>query len=134
MVIIKDVMSKDVITIEKEKTIFDAISIMCSKNISCLVIIENEKVVGIITRHDILEKVILEKIEPENAFVKDFMTTPVITLNENGTLIAASGIMNSKKIKQIPIVSDDNTLSGIITQTDIVINVNSLIGFYKQNY
>ncbi len=105
MVYIKDVMSQIVYTIDKNKTILDAAKEMSTKGVSCLVIKENENIEGIITRRDILEKVVAEKIKPETVKVVKKMSLPVITINENAALIAASGIMNVKKVKQLPVVN-----------------------------
>jgi CBS domain-containing protein len=133
MVLIKDVMSKNVIIIEENKTIFEAADKMCSKGISSLVIIESDKVKGIITRRDIFEKVMIKKLDPEKILVKEIMSFPVVVLNENASLIAASGLMKSRKIKQIPIISDNNNIIGIITQTDIILNINCILGFDKKD-
>ena len=61
--LVKDVMSKNVITISPEENITKAIELMAKNNISGLVVVENEKVVGIISESDILE--ILKSPFPE---------------------------------------------------------------------
>ncbi len=63
------------------------------------------------------------------------MSSPVTILEPNNTLIAASGIMNAMHIKQIPIVIG-RSLAGIVTQTDIIRNVNKMLEFdvtYEHN-
>ncbi|MGM5488885.1 MAG: CBS domain-containing protein [Nanobdellota archaeon] len=128
MVFIKDIMHRHVFTIDKSQTVFSAAEKMSNKGISCLVIVEEDVPKGIITRRDIFEKVIIAKKNPEEMTVAMVMTTPVVTMNEGASLIAASGIMNARKIKQVPIVSEEK-LVGIVTQTDIVSNINTILGF-----
>lgn len=132
MVVIKDVMNKNVETVKPDSTIYAAAELMSSKGISCLIISEDEKVSGIVTRRDILEKVIVQRKNPDEIKVSEIMTAPVITVNEEATLIYAAGIMNYRKIKQIPVVSQEK-VAGIVTQTDIVLNINTILGFDKKN-
>lgn len=132
MVIISDIMHKDVFQTSKDATCFDAVKELCDKGVSCLAVTENGSLEGIITRRDIFEKLILSKKNPEAFNVSDIMSSPAITVNSNATLIAASGLMKEKGIKQLPVVDEDQ-LVGVITQTDLVMNINKLIGFDQRN-
>jgi len=132
MVVIKDVMNRNVVTIDRNKIIYEAAELMSEKGISCLVIADEGKASGIVTRRDILEKVIIQRKNIEEIKVSEIMTSPVITINQEATLIYAAGIMNYRKIKQIPVVSNEQVV-GIVTQTDIVLNINTILGFDKKN-
>jgi signal-transduction protein with cAMP-binding, CBS, and nucleotidyltransferase domain len=128
MVIIKEIMTSNIFTIGKNNTIYQAAELMANKGVSCLLILNENNADGIITRRDILEKVILKKINPEEATVLEHMTTPVFTMNVDATIIAASGIMNAKKIKQLPIEMDQKIV-GIVTQTDVVRHINKILEY-----
>ncbi len=132
MVTVEDIMSKDVFKIEKSENVYAAVNMMSMNTVSCLVVIDNGKGAGIITRRDVLEKVVLPRKNVDEVKVEEIMSTPVITMAANATLIAASGIMNAKKIKQIPIVNNDD-LIGIITQTDIVLNINNVVQSFSMS-
>ncbi len=133
MVTLKKVMCKKVVTISKDDNILEASSRMAENGISCLVVMENEEIVGIITRRDVLEKVVVKKLEPEKIKIKEIMSTPVKTLNEESHLIVAAGVMNAAQIKQLPVVNQENKLIGIVTQTDVVRNINTLLGRDMKN-
>lgn len=122
MVVLGDIMNSEVVTVLKDDSIFHAAEKMAANNISCLIILENGSPAGIITRRDIFEKVLLKRRDPDETRVDEIMTQDIITLRPSATLIAASGIMSMKKVKQLPI-EDDGKLIGIVTQTDIIKNI-----------
>jgi len=124
-------MQKNLVTAEKKDTVFKAAELMSSHGISCLIIKEEEKAIGIITRRDILEKILLQKKDAENVKVEEIMTAPVISVNQNASLVYAAGIMKIRRIKQIPVTSEEKVV-GIVTQTDIVLNINTILGFDEQ--
>ncbi len=132
MVLIKDIMNTEVFTISEQDSIFDATKKMAENGVSCLVITQDEIVKGIVTRRDILEKAVLAKKDLDTGKISEIMTSPVITMKQEGTMIAASGIINMKHIKQLPIVDEKEKLVGIITQTDIVLNINSILKYDRQ--
>ncbi len=132
MITIHDVMNKNVLTVNKDSTIFEAAEIMANKEVSCLVVVEDGNVKGILTWRDILGKVVIKKLNLEAVKASEIMASPVITINQDATLHAASGIMNIKKIKQLPVVNQGK-LVGIITQTDVVRNINYILESDKMN-
>lgn len=132
MVLVKEVMNKDVSIISKNSSAIDAAKKMTSKGISCLIVSEGEKIDGIITRRDIFEKVLVLEKDVNSVKVCEIMSFPVETIDENNNLIVGAGIMNTKHIKQIPVVQAEK-LVGIITQTDVVRNINMIAQFDVPN-
>lgn len=127
MVQVKDIMQKNVVTIGKEKPVLDAANTMIIKNISCLLIVEGDKIAGILTLKDIVQKVMIKKLSPDTVTVNDIMTKAVQTIDQENKIMGVAGVMKLSKIKQIPVVSEGK-LVGIITQTDLVRNLNSIAG------
>lgn len=127
MVEIQEIMSEFVTSVEKTNNTFEAANLMALKGISCLIVQENESVIGIITRRDILEKIVSQEKNPKDCLVEDIMSYPVHTVEPQMNPIFVAGIMDAKKIKQLPVVKD-NKLLGIVTQTDIIKNINSIVG------
>ena len=127
MVLVEEIQSKTVFTAKKEDTVLDASLILTKKGISCLIIIENDNIIGIITNRDIIEKVVSRQINPANIDVGSVMSSPVKTITSEKNIFYASTIMNSSKIKQIPVVNDAEELMGVVTQTDIMRCIADLI-------
>lgn len=130
MVMLRDIMKPEVLTITPTSSIYEAARKMAANGVSCLVVFYHDDISGIITRRDILEKVVVNRMDLDQTKVEDIMTTPVITMKPEATIAAASGIVDSKRIKQIPIL-EDGKLAGIVTETDLVLNLYKLTNFDK---
>ncbi|MEM5815274.1 MAG: CBS domain-containing protein [Candidatus Aenigmatarchaeota archaeon] len=145
--IVKECMTTKVITIDKEKEIIDAIRLMVENNISGLIVVENQKVVGVISESDIVEA--LKSPFPEilvtpnvsisilmlikkgieslrhakkvgKLKVKDLMTKRVFCVKPEDTIEEAARIMSEKDVKRLPVVDEEGKLIGIISRSDIL--------------
>jgi len=125
---IKDVMTKNPITIDSETLVLDAQKIMKENNIRRLPIVDKGKLVGIITQHDLLEaspspatslsihelNYLLAKMK-----VKEIMKKNPVTITPDTPFEEALRIGQEKKIGSFPVV-DNGKLVGIVTESDIV--------------
>ena len=101
---------------------------MYENNVGCLVIVKRIMSglvpVGIITERDIVKIIGSTDLFIGQAAIREFMSSPVVTVSTNSTLSAAIDIMNAKKIRRLPITSKnkDGTkkLLGIISNRDIL--------------
>jgi CBS domain-containing protein len=119
MVKIKDVMN-EVVAIEKDMTLKAAAKLMSDKNIGSLVVVNGDKILGIITERDILNNA-----SNLGKSVKATMTKNVITINPYEELDNAAIIMKKHKIHRIPVVDEDK-LAGIISSTDLIAHADEL--------
>ena len=116
--LVKEVMTRNPISINKDSSIFDASKIYKDNKIGCLLIIENSKCIGILTERDIIERTICEKKDATETKVKDIMSTEIIIIHDLEKLEKAIDIMTKHNIKKLP-VHHDSKIVGIITATDI---------------
>ncbi len=79
----------------------------------------NKKPIGIVTDEDILSKVSDVNEYAEATFLKDIMSSPLITIEENATLQDALHIMRDNKIRKLPVVSKGEQVIGMILQVTI---------------
>ncbi|MFA5846103.1 MAG: CBS domain-containing protein [Thermodesulfovibrionales bacterium] len=137
-VLVQDVMSKDVISIQKYESIRHVADILSEKNISGLPVVDKEKkVIGIITQADILSMLGMRKGHtfkdllkhmmgeqlPERKIgdlVGDIMTSPAATIKPHANIAEAAQIMDEKKIRRLAVVDGQNRLVGIISRADIL--------------
>lgn len=126
--LVKDFMTRNPITISPETPFSDALKMMREKKIKRLIVVEKEKIVGIVTEKDLLYAspskattldvwelhYLLSKLK-----IKDIMTKNVITISENTPIEEAAKVMVEHDISGLPVVDDLGKLVGIITQTDI---------------
>jgi CBS domain-containing protein len=117
---IENVMVSDVITVEAEATVRQAVDLMNENEIGCLIVVdEEEKPVGILTERDLLRRVLAMRKDPVRAKVSQVMSKPLVTGTPHMDLEAAMKLMFKKKIKKLPVV-EDGQLVGLVTLTDIV--------------
>jgi CBS domain-containing protein len=116
--LVKEVMIKNVVTIEKDKTIFDACNIYRDYKIGCLIVTDNKKVVGIVTERDIIERTICTHLNPFNTKVSEIMSTDMKTIHPLDKIDDAIKIIFEHRVKKLPVMTKDEIV-GIITVTDI---------------
>ena len=115
---VKDVMSKDVITIGPEETVVSAAKTMSENNVSCILVVDNGNVVGIVTEKDFLTRIADKDRNLDEIAVAETMSCPVESISPDLSVFDASAIMEAKHIKRLPILAGKR-LVGIVTQTDL---------------
>ena len=112
-----------VATIDSEANVLDAAKLMNERHIGALVVTRHDKVVGIFTERDILNRVVAARSLPEQTLVKDVMTTPVACCRRKTTEAECRAVMRSKRIRHLTVVEDDQ-LVGIISVGDVIEDEN----------
>jgi IMP dehydrogenase len=112
----EDITVRDVVTISPESSIETVQDIMENESVSGLPVIENEKIVGIISKRDV--RPFLKS--DSKKLVKDIMTSEVVTIKENTPSEEALDIAYENKVERLPVVSEDGDLVGILTIKDIL--------------
>ena len=115
---VKDVMRKNVISIDSSMTVKDAAIMMDDTNVGCVVITRGNAPIGILTERDFVKRIVSEERELSTPLA-DVMSFPLITVDSGETVWEAAEIMKKNKIHKAP-VEDQGKLVGIITATDIV--------------
>ena len=119
---IKNFMVQDVSVIQKESLAIDALNTIISENRNSLVVVSNEKPVGIISERDFLKKVFAEYRKNKSFAelkVKDIMNSPLIFASADSTVSECIKLAVKNKIRKIPIVKNGK-LIGIVTATDLL--------------
>lgn len=115
---IEEIMTKNVVTLGGKATIREAVAIMDEHGIGCLVVVQDESPIGIITERDILKRVLLEAKDPSTMKVFQIMSAPLFFGDSEMNVQDAVKLMTGKKIKKLPII-ENGRLVGMITLTDI---------------
>jgi len=116
--LVKDLMSKKVNTIEDNKTVYHAAKKMAKERRGYVIVVKKGRPVGILTDSDVLEKVISKGKDPKRVKVREVMSSPIITISPDEEIVEASRLMRKNLIKRIPVVKNGK-LVGIITDGDI---------------
>jgi len=115
---VRDVMVREVITVDENSTVKEAVDTMNEFQIGSLIVLERGKAMGIVTERDFLRRVIAGAKDVVNTKVKEIMTTPLVVVEPSTDLEEAVKLMLKSKIKKLAVV-DANKLVGIVTLTDI---------------
>lgn len=103
---------RDVVTVAPDQTVAEAVELMRAHQISGLPVVENKKLVGIITGRDV-------RFADAHLKVRDVMTRDVITAGEDIDIEKAKEILHEHRIEKLPIVNEQGELKGLITFKDI---------------
>src|SRR5208283_4612739 len=118
---VKDIMTKNVVSVCVENSVFEAAELMSSKQVSCLVIMDGEMPIGIVTERDIVRRVVAKKM-PLETKVSEIMSKSLITIDADASLKEAARLMSSNKIRKLPVLKQ-NKLVGIVVAADFVRNL-----------
>ncbi|MFH1126484.1 MAG: CBS domain-containing protein [archaeon] len=116
---VKEIMSKNVVTITKGCLITEAAEIMRKKDISCLVVTCGDTVEGIVTERDVLRKIVANQKMFHQIQIKEIMSYPVVTTDGELSIHETLKIMEEKHIRRL-VISKNNKLAGIVTESDFV--------------
>ena len=117
---VKDIMTKDVVSMGVDNSVFEAAELMSSNQVGCLVIMDGEVPMGIVTERDIVRRVVAKKL-PMDTKVSEIMSSSLITIDPDASLKEAARLMSSNKIRRLPVLKQ-NRLVGIVVATDFVRN------------
>jgi CBS domain-containing protein len=117
---VENLMSRRVVTIDATASVFDATREIMDRDIGCVLVLREKKIVGIITKGDILREAVMKRLDPSQLNIERIMTQPVLTVEPTKTLAEASALMSEENLTKLPVVDKDGSLVGIITSSDII--------------
>jgi CBS domain-containing protein len=118
---VKDIMTKNVVSISAASSVLEAAELMSSNQLGCLVVTDGEAPIGIVTERDIVRRVVANK-KPLETKVSEIMSTELITINPDASLKDAARLMSTNKIRRLPVLKDTE-LVGIVVASDFVRNL-----------
>jgi len=119
---IRQILSKkgnQVFSVAPETTVYDTLKLMADKNIGAVLVLDEGKLVGIMSERDYARKVILHGKFSKEIPVKEIMSTNVIYIDPDQTIKNTKVVMIQKRIRHLPVMEDDK-LVGIISIGDVV--------------
>jgi len=109
----------DVWFVRPEAFVFDAVKMMSERSVGALLVMEGEKMVGIISERDYARKVVLAGKSSKQTQVKDIMTQRVLWVAPERTIEECMALMTDKKVRHLPVV-ENTQLVGIVSIGDLV--------------
>jgi len=104
--------------------VFDAVQRMAEKNIGALVLVEGERVVGIVSEHDYARKIVLLARSSKDTPLRDIMSTPVLYVRPDQSSEECMALMTENRLRHLPVM-DGGRLIGLVSIGDLVKDIIS---------
>jgi CBS domain-containing protein len=141
---VSDILKKKegkIFSVIPKTTVFEAIHLMASNKIGAVLVLDNDRIVGIFTERDYMNKIILEGRTSKETQVKDVMTTKVIFVTPDVSVEESMAVMSEKRCRHLPVL-DNKKLVGMVSMGDLVrkviedqkIHIQSLTEYISLSY
>lgn len=118
----REIMTTDVKTVGRDAAISQVAAAMRDGDVGSLPVVENGKLVGIVTDRDIVVRAVAEGRDASTA-VGEVMTAEIFSVKPDDFAFEAIRLMGDKQVRRIPVVNDDGSLAGIIAIADIALEM-----------
>jgi len=115
---IRDIMEKNVVTIEDDKTALDAARLISEKDVSFLVIMKNNIPIGVLSESDFVKRLAADDKKASEVIVSEIMSSNFRWVEPETEIEDAIQKMLNNNVRRL-VILDDNKLAGVITQTDL---------------
>jgi signal-transduction protein with cAMP-binding, CBS, and nucleotidyltransferase domain len=130
--LVKDVMTSPVITVEETASANKVAGLMQDNKVGCVIVVDKMgNAIGIVTERDLVVRVLAKNLSPANAKAKDFMTTPLVTVEPEKTVSDAARMMSKKDIRRLGVLYKGK-LVGIVSSKDILDVVPELLEIMQE--
>ena len=122
---------QDIWSLTPDATVYEAVDQMAQKSVGALLVMEGERLVGIVSERDYARKVILKGKASKETLVREIMSRPVISVRPEFTIEEAMALMTEKRVRHLPVVVEERVM-GVISIGDVVRGIIEDKEFYIQ--
>jgi signal-transduction protein with cAMP-binding, CBS, and nucleotidyltransferase domain len=130
---VMDAMTKTPVMVQPDETLFSCVKKMVNGQVGSLVVTENNKLLGIITEKDFMEKVLAHNVDISKRTAKDIMTTRMIHISPKEDVYNAILLMSREDVRRLPVTEGDDFI-GLITYKDILKIQPDLYDIFIENF
>ena len=116
---ILDEKGRDVLRIEADASVFEAVSRMVEANVGSLLVLEEGEVAGIVTERDYLRRCALEGRTDRETPVREIMSSPLVVATPQTTIDECMALMTDRRIRHLPVV-EEGEIVGLVSIGDLV--------------
>jgi CBS domain-containing protein len=106
-------------SISPDATVFEAIQSMADKDVGALPVVDNSRLIGIISERDYTRKVILKGLSSKDTAVRDIMTREMLTASPSDSIQDCMRVMTEKRVRHLPVLEGTRTI-GIVSIRDVM--------------
>jgi CBS domain-containing protein len=122
MATVRDILAKkgsQVLSLDGDETVLQAAQFMTEHRIGAVLVLDGERIAGMFSERDILQRVVAEGRDPAQTKVEEVMTAEVACCTLDTSLEEARGAMKNRRIRHLPVVDGDDRLLGLISIGDL---------------
>ena len=122
MINVRDILKEkgdQVFSVTPDTSVYESLEKMSSRNIGSILVIEDEKLLGIFTERDYLKKVVLFGRSSKTTTVKEIMTTDLVCVSPADSVNSTMAIMTKMRCRHLPVI-DEGKLVGLVSMGDVV--------------
>lgn len=117
---VRDVMTSNVRAAASTDSLADAAQMMKEEDVGSLPVVEDDRLIGILTDRDIIVRAVAERVDPQSISVGDVASRELVTVEPDQDLDEALSLMARHRVRRLPVVADGR-LVGILAQADVAI-------------
>jgi CBS domain-containing protein len=118
----REIMTGNVRTATREMTLREIAGLMRDGDMGAVPVVENEKLVGIVTDRDIVVRAIAEGRDSATP-ISDVMTTEIFSVKPDDYVFEAIRLMGDRQVRRVPVITETGELAGIIAMADIALEM-----------
>jgi CBS domain-containing protein len=102
-----------------EATVFDAANLMNDRHIGSVLVMHDQRLLGIFTERDVMRRVVAARLDPDHTTLEQVMTTPVACAAPHTTLDELRLVIRNRRIRHVPVVDDHGAVLGMVSIGDL---------------
>ena len=110
----------EVISIRSDDSVYSAVALMAEKKIGALLVMDNDRLMGILSERDYARKVVLKGRSSHETQIREIMTDKPITVSPDCSVEDAMRVMTLNRVRHLPVVERDGQVAGVLSIGDLV--------------
>ena len=103
------------VTVSARTSVISAVRTMHEEHIGAVAVVDNDRLTGIFSERDLMNRVVLRGLDPNQTLIGDVMTSPVITIQRAAIADDALKLMDERHIRHLPVINTDGRLAGMLS-------------------